>query len=96
MFANLLENAVEACGRITGGKKFIRLSSSLEYGVLTITMDNSFDGHVQIENGRYRSSKREDFGVGLTSIQTVAQECGGEAWFEADGRVFHSAVYLRT
>lgn len=96
IFGNLLENALEACGRMVEGRRFIRIKSKVHLGTLTITMDNSFDGHVQIENGRYRSSKREDFGVGLTSIQTVAQECGGEAWFEADGRVFHSAVYLRT
>ena len=41
------KNGVEACGRMTGGKKFIRLNSSLEYGVLTITMDNSFDGQAR-------------------------------------------------
>lgn len=41
VFANLLENAVEACGRMAGDKKFIRLNSSLEYGVLTTTIFRS-------------------------------------------------------
>ena len=58
VFANLLENGVEACGRHGRGEKFIRLNSSLEYGVLTITMDNSFDGQAQQEDGKFLSSKR--------------------------------------
>lgn len=96
VFANLLENAVEACGRITGGKKFIRLSSSLEYGVLTITMDNSFDGQARQEDGKFLSSKRVDApGVGLSSIQAVARAHQGDARFEAEGTVFRSSVYCR-
>ena len=35
------KTGVEACGRMAGDEKFIRLNSSLEYGVLTVTMDNS-------------------------------------------------------
>lgn len=95
VFANLLENGVEACGRMAGGEKFIRLNSSLEYGVLTITMDNSFDGQAQQEDGKFLSSKRDDFGVGLSSIQAVARKRGGDARFETDGNVFHSSVYMQ-
>ena len=87
IFGNLLENAVEACGRMSEGRKFIRLNSAVHLGTLTITMDNSFDGQVRQENGKFRSSKRDDFGVGLSSIQEVARKCGGEARFEPDGRV---------
>ena len=73
VFANLLENGVEACGRMAGGEKFIRLNSSLEYGVLTVTMDNSFDGQARQEDGKFLSSKRRGApGVGLSSIRAVA------------------------
>ena len=95
IFGNLLENAVEACGRMSEGRKFIRLNSAVHLGTLTITMDNSFDGQVRQENGKFRSSKRDDFGVGLSSIQEVARKCGGEARFEPDGRVFRSSAYVR-
>ncbi len=95
IFGNLLENAVEACGRMTEGHKFIRLNSSVQYDVLTITMDNSFDGKVSEENGRFRSRKREEFGVGLSSVQTVARKSQGDAQFEQDGLVFLSSVYVR-
>ena len=95
IFGNLMENAVEACMRMTEGRKFLRLNSTVHLGVLTITMDNSFDGRVKQEDGKFRSSKRDDFGVGLTSIQAVARKRGGDARFEPDGRVFRSSVYLR-
>ena len=96
VFANLLENAVEACGRMDGGEKFIRLNSSLEYGVLTITMDNSFDGQARQEDGKFLSSKRAGApGVGLSSIRAVAKAHHGDARFEADGQVFRSSVYVR-
>ena len=95
IFGNLLENALEACARMTEGRKFIHLSSTVHLNILTITMDNSFEGSAQLLDGKFRSSKRDDFGVGLTSIQAVACKCGGGARFEPDGRVFRSSVYVR-
>ena len=96
MFANLLENAVEACARMTEGKKFIRLNSSLEYGVLTVTMDNSFDGKAAVKNGSFYSSKRADApGVGLASIQAVAKAHQGDARFEVKGNTFLSSMYAK-
>ena len=95
VFANLLENAVEACGRIAEGEKFIRLSSRLEHGVLTITMDNSFDGKFAKQKEKFLSSKRSGFGIGISSIQAVAKAHQGDARFEAEGTVFRSSVYCR-
>lgn len=56
LFGNLLKNALEACARMTEGRKFLRLSSAVHLG--TLTMDNSFDGRVRQEDGRFYSSKR--------------------------------------
>ena len=95
VFAKLLENAVEACGRIAEGEKCIRLSSRLEHGVLTITMDNSFDGKFAKQKEKFLSSKRSGFGIGISSIQAVAKAHQGDARFEAEGTVFRSSVYCR-
>ena len=95
IFGNLLENALEACMRMTEGHRFIRLNSTLQYELLTITMDNSFDGKVTEENGRFRSRKRDDFGIGLSSVQAMARKRQGDARFEQDGLVFLSSVYVR-
>jgi len=95
IFGNLFENAIEACGRMTEGQKFIRLNSRLQYKTLTITMDNSFDGLFTKRDGRLISSKRADFGIGTGSIMAVAKQHGGGARFEADGLVFLSSVYVK-
>jgi len=95
IFGNLIENALEACGRMTEGKKFIRLASRVDMGLLTIIMDNSFHGQFKQEHGKYLSSKRDDFGVGLSSIQAVTRKRGGDARFETEGNVFHSSVYVQ-
>lgn len=95
IFGNLLENAVEACNRMIDGRRFIKLNSNMQYQLLTITMDNSFGGKFTEENGKFRSSKRNEFGIGLSSIKSVAEKRGGDAEFHADGLVFLSSVYVR-
>lgn len=95
IFGNLLENALEACGRMTEGRRFLHLQSTVHLELLTITLDNSFDGQLSAEHGRYRSRKRDAFGIGLSSVQSVAKAHQGDARFEAEGTVFHSAVYVK-
>ena len=95
VFGNLLENAVEACSRMKEGHRFIKLNSTFHHGILTVTMDNSFDGTV-IKNGEhYRSSKRNDYGIGLESIRTVTEKTHGGCQFIQKENVFLSSVYLR-
>ncbi|MCI8512250.1 MAG: GHKL domain-containing protein [Lachnospiraceae bacterium] len=95
IFGNLFENAIEACARMTEGKKFIHLNSRRQYKTLTVTMDNSFNGSFTEQDGRALSSKRADFGIGTGSIAAIARQHGGDAKFEADGLVFLSSVYVR-
>ena len=95
IFANLLENAVEACNRVDNEQKFIRLNSKIQYDLLIITMDNSFNGEFTIYNNRFRSAKRNDYGIGLASIQSIAQKSYGDATFTPKEKVFLSSVYLQ-
>lgn len=95
IFGNLLENAIEACDRMTDGEKFIRLNSRLQFNTLTITIDNSFDGKLTTQEGRLLSRKRTDYGTGTASITTVAEKHGGNASFETEGTVFKASVYVR-
>ena len=95
IFGNLLENAVEACERMNGGRRFITLHTRQQYDLLTITMDNSFNGSIRMENGRFRSSKRDNFGIGLHSIRDVAQHAGGDAEFHGEDQVFLSSVFVK-
>lgn len=64
--------------------------------MLVITMDNSYDGNFVSVNGRFRSTKRNDFGIGLSSVQSVARKYNGDAKFEDKDGYFQSSVYMRT
>ncbi len=94
LFGNLLENAVEACRYLPEGERFITLSTHRRYHTLLITMENSFDGKFKRSDGLFRSRKRDAVGIGLTSVQSIAEKHGGDAQFKPNGTVFTSAVYL--
>ena len=95
IFGNLLENAIEACLKIDQEKRFIRISSDMSYDMLIVTMDNSYDGNFLSVDGRFCSTKREGFGIGLSSVQSVARKYYGDAKFEDKDGYFQSSVYLR-
>ena len=95
IFGNLLENAVDACGRMTEGRRFIKINSRLHNKLLVITMDNSFNGEIKKEGDRFFSSKRDEFGIGLSSIRSVVEKAQGDVEFYAEGQTFLSSVYVR-
>ena len=93
---NLLENAVEACSRMTSGQRFIRMGSRFQHEILAITVDNSFPGDsIRCRDGVFLSSKRDSEGTGLSSVKAAAEKYGGAARFEAKDGVFLSSVYIR-
>ena len=94
IFANLLENGTEACKRMTSKNRFITLKSRYKNSILSITMDNSFEGDVNIKDKRYVSSKRNDYGIGLSSIQSISENHNGEAEFTNKDNVFYSSIYF--
>ena len=93
--SNLLENAIEACQRVEEEKRYIDLRSIKQYDMLTITMDNSFNGVIHKEDNKFFSSKRDSVGVGTASIQSMAEKLNGEAEFRFDDHVFYSSVFIK-
>jgi len=96
IIGNLLENAIEACKKVTPGERFIRINSKMNYETLVIAMDNSFSEKLNTLGGIFLSTKREGEGMGLSSVIAISKKYGGEALFEAKDNVFLSSVYLNT
>lgn len=92
---NLFENAVEACEKMTGDNRTIKLSSFVQYDLLVIVVDNSFNGVLRQKNGMFISSKNGDFGTGISSVEAVAKKYGGMAKFEAHENLFSSSIYIQ-
>ena len=99
VFGNLLENAAEAAERIKESgedtEKRIRLSAVMHMDNLVIHMENSMSGKPRKWGRFYVSSKREEVGIGLTSIANIAAMYGGNAEFRCEEGIFISDFYLR-
>lgn len=94
VLGNLLENAVYAAGQETVKDRFICLKMACVRQLLTIAVDNSFDGDVQMAGSQFISSKRNHSGFGLKSIAAIAEKYSGSASFTFDSGVFHSSIIL--
>lgn len=94
LIGNLLENAIAACRDSRQEPPFIRMQSRLQYGILTIAMDNRCMSAKQAPNGLFESQKPGG-GTGLVSIRSMARRYGGDVRFEWKDHIFSSSVYLR-
>lgn len=97
ILGNLLENAIEACENMSpnDGRAFLRLSSRVLGDTIYITMDNSFNGEVHMDNGEFISHKRNETGTGLLSICSVTEQHEGYADFKYEKKVFLSNIVVR-
>lgn len=94
LLGNLLENAFEACIRQTEGPRFIRLRIRYEGGGIIFALDNSYDGRIQNEGTGFLSSKDKHTGLGISSVQRIAEKYYGVAKFEFDDGIFSASVML--
>ena len=89
-----MENALEACQRQEGGRRFIHLKCSQDDRCLAIMLDNSFNGQVEYSGGYFRSSKRMGMGIGVESVRSIVKKYGGMAQFEPGEQVFSVSVVI--
>lgn len=90
LLGNLLENAIEGCKTAPPEKRKMKLRISTHAGNLMLTVDNTFDGRLLVEDGEFLSRKRKNGqkGVGLASVAAVAEKYDGalqceekDGWF---------------
>jgi len=94
IFGNCIENAIEACRKMTG-ERFISINSKITGDMLFITIDNSFSGEVQKKDDVFLTSKQTGGGIGITSVKTVALKHNGLALFEPKDGKFRVSVMLQ-
>ena len=80
-----------------GKERRLRLALQQIGGTVVIVVDNTFDGCLkQDEEQNYLSSKRgfAQRGVGLDSIRSSVEQCGGTFTVQVLGQNFESSVVL--
>ncbi|ABX41975.1 sensor histidine kinase [Lachnoclostridium phytofermentans] len=86
VFSNAIDNALEACSKISGKERFIEITSSGSKEWATIEIGNSFNGELSMVGGEQETSKDDkDFhGFGLRIIKEVVEDTGGLVLIELD------------
>ena len=95
---NLLDNAIEACNRMSAESdtvKFISFNMRLLGKNLLVTVKNSYNGKIKRDGDRFLTMKKKDFsGLGLVHIDRIVDLYEGTVLREYDGRIFTSCVNL--
>lgn len=77
LFANVWDNAIEACCKIDEENRFIEFVMKKINGFILITVKNSFDGNIKTDNEHILSTKNNHVGLGLSIIKTVSEKYDG-------------------
>lgn len=96
VFANILDNAIEAVMKLEVPKRIISLSVKEVGEFLIIHEDNNYDGNLMTTDGKIQTSKADKtmHGFGLMSIRRVAEKYGGSLKTGTNDNVFHVNVLI--
>ena len=96
---NLLQNAVEASGKVNEGERFIVLTGKRKGRFFLIEVKNSFAGEVVFgQDGLPVTTKKEDapmHGIGLSNVRREAEKYMGELELKVDQQTFSATVLLQ-
>lgn len=98
LFGNLMDNAVEACSRITdpAARRYIDISASVKKGYLFVIISNTFNGEVRLENNIYQTVKTGErySGIGLSNVRRVVERYSGDISIRHKDNVFTVSAML--
>ncbi|MBD5490671.1 MAG: GHKL domain-containing protein [Lachnospiraceae bacterium] len=97
---NLLQNAMEACEKMTEGEKYIYLSGRQQKKFYLIHVKNSFEGEVTFdeETNLPRSTKEKDtslHGIGLSNVKREVEKYMGDVDIRVKKNEFRVTVLLQ-
>lgn len=88
LLGNALDNALTACETVAG-QRSIAVISQTEGQVLSVMVRNTFDGTVLQSGGELLSRKRDGRpGVGISSMRSICERCGGSLDIRWDDETF--------
>ncbi|MFT4006946.1 MAG: GHKL domain-containing protein [Lacrimispora sp.] len=86
VFANVIDNAIEACSKIPGPERFIEITSNGNKDWATIEIINSFNGELLMTGDEPKTTKKDKdlHGFGLRIIKETIENLGGLVFIEPD------------
>lgn len=97
LFGNTIDNAVEACAKISSDtKKIISVNSICNSGFMFVTISNPTAEDVVIRNNMIESTKEDKHlhGYGLHSLRKIAKKYNGELKLLSENKMFTVTIDL--
>lgn len=95
LLVNLLDNAIEACEKLSGNK-VIQFKMVLESEELILSVRNPVKEAVRIKNNRIVTAKRDKtrHGIGLLNVDSVIRQNGGTSVLKCEDGWFYFAAMI--
>jgi signal transduction histidine kinase len=97
IIGNLLDNAIDACGRMKekNDKKYINFSILLQGKNLVISIANSYNNELRRKGEQYLTLKKEAFhGLGIAYVDSIVGKYGGHVLRSDKNGIFETHVML--
>ena len=95
VLGNLLENAVDACSEIIEDKKKITVRGKYEQSALFFEITNTYTGDLRKNaSGTLLSTKAAERGIGLNSVEHIANTMGGMLELDVHDNIFRASILL--
>ena len=96
ILGNLLDNAIEACGKMEKEKRRIQLSIKLVKNQLFIRTENPFEGKLKWRGSRLLTQKADEnnHGIGLENVKRVVEKYHGTLEMNAEEQIFRTKILL--
>ncbi len=94
IFANLWDNAIEACRKVDVEKRKISFMMKQSGGFVIISIKNSYDNNLSIENGRFLSTKKTHKGIGMSIIKAAVEKYNGILVTDSDEDIFNVEITI--
>ena len=95
ILSNLLNNSIEACEKCQG-KKVIKLKFVIEDDGIVLSVKNSYENSLVIQDGEYQTTKSEydEHGIGIHNIIHVIERYGGSYVIKPDDKEFFFSIFM--
>lgn len=88
IFANLWDNAIEACESVDEADRFINIIIGQVNEFAVISFENSFNGQIREKNDVLLSTKEQHEGIGISIMKAAVKKYSGFINFEHDLNIF--------
>ena len=91
LFGNILDNAIEACDKVTDEEqRIITLNVYTQDGIVNIDSSNYFSGTIEFRNGLPVTTKEDKnfHGYGMSSVSRIVEKYDGSLEVKVNGNIF--------